>query len=217
MELRYRVAAAILSAALVAGCSGAAPQPGDSKVTAPAAPPAAPAKAAPAEPAAPATGQAAQPVAAAPKAPEPPAAPSANQATPAAAPDAPPPVQALSFSTLQKGANSGVAERKAVLMTDEAGWKANWVQANARQVPAPEAPALDFGQQSVVAVYMGEQRTGGYAIEITGVELVGGTLKVAVKQTRPGPGAIVTQALTQPFHMIRIPKVPAGTKLEVSW
>lgn len=221
MELRYRVAAAILTAALVAGCGGVAPRAGNAKVSTPTAPPA-PSKtestdaAKPATPA-PAPAPAAQPVAAAPKPPDAPVSAPVNATTPATPPDAPPPMQALSFSTLQRGSNSGVAERKAVLLTDESGWKSNWAQASARQVPAPEAPALDFSQQSVVAVYMGEQRTGGYSIEITGVELVNGTLKVTVKQSRPAPGAIVTQALTQPFHMVRIPKVPAGTKLEVNW
>ncbi|HYF90798.1 MAG TPA: protease complex subunit PrcB family protein [Symbiobacteriaceae bacterium] len=217
MELRYRVAATLLTAALVAGCGGAAPASDNAKaVNAPPAAPA-PAQTPSAEKAADVPVEAAQPVAAAPKPPETPAVPAPAPATPAAAPDAPPPVQALAFSTLQKGAYSGVAERKAVLLTDEAGWKANWAQASARQVPGTEAPVLDFSQQSVVAVYMGEQRTGGYAIEITGVELTNGTLRVTVKQTRPGPGTIVTQALTQPFHMVRIPKVPEGTKLEVNW
>ena len=231
MELRSRFAAALLTATLVAGCGGAVPdttKPVSAPAAAPATPPApAPAQGQPASPApkveaaptpttAPATAPtpAEQPAAQAPKAPEPPAATApANPVV--AAPE--PAVQTLSFTTLQRGGYSGVTERKAVLVTDEAQWKANWQQTNSRMLPVPPAPAMDFSGQSVLAVYMGEQRTGGYAIEITGVELSGDTLRVTVRQTRPAPGSMVTQALTQPFHMVQIPKVPSGTKVEVNW
>jgi hypothetical protein len=123
----------------------------------------------------------------------------------------------LSFNTLQRGAYSGVTERKVVLVTDEAAWKSNWQQISARQVPAPDAPALDFAGQSVIVASLGEKNTGGYSVEVTGVELMGGKLKVTVRETKPGPGTFVTQALTQPYHVVRIPKVPAGTTVEVVW
>jgi hypothetical protein len=150
-----------------------------------------------------------------------PANPGTAQSPPAAPADpvvaTPATGQALAFTSVQRGAYSGVTERKAVLISDEVGWRSNWQQLTARQVPAPEAPAMDFSQHSVLAVYMGEKNSGGYAVEITGVEVAGGKLKVTVRQTSPGPGAMVTQALTQPFHMVRIPKVPDGTPVEVNW
>lgn len=225
MKLRFRFAAALLAAALVAGCGGAQPESAGSVVNAPAAPaqdkpsatapdtpvsstpvPNPDAKSAPTAPAAPTT--------TAPSAPS--ATPPTNPTT-AAPVTAPEPARSLAFTSVQKGTHSGVTERKAVLLTDEAGWQANWQQLSATVVPAPPAPAMDFSQQSVLAVYMGEKKSGGYAIEITGVELSDGTLKVTVKETRPGPGTMVTMALTQPYHMVRIPKVPAGTRVEVNW
>lgn len=214
MKLHDKLAAALLVAVLVAGCGGAQPEAGDAKVSAPTAPAAAPKTATP-EPAAGVTA----PATTAPTAPTvtAPTNPTTTTPAPTAPATAPEPVQALSFTTLQKGTHSGITEKKATLLTDEAGWQTNWQRLSAHQVPAPPAPAMDFSQQSVLAVYMGEQRSGGYAIEITGVELVNGTLKVTVKETRPAPGAMVTMALTQPYHMVRIPKVPAGTKVEVNW
>lgn len=212
MELRSKLAMALLTAAILAGCSGVAPKAEDAKATAPAAPAPQGETAAKDTPAAkPAETTPVPPATQPPKAPD---APATNPATPATAP---PEFRALAFETLQKGAHSGVTDKKAVLVTDEAAWKAQWQQMSATQVPAPAAPALDFSQQAVLAVYMGEQRTGGYAIEITGVELTNGKLRVTVRQTRPGQGAMVTQALTQPFHVVRIPKVPAGTQVEVVW
>lgn len=123
--------------------------------------------------------------------------------------------QALSITPLERGAYSGVTEPGAVLITGEAGWKAHWQQHAGRIVPTPAAPSVDFSRDSILTVYMGEQNSGGHSIEITGVKLAGGTLKVQVKETRPGPNAMVTMALTQPYHMVKIPKVPEGTPVEI--
>jgi hypothetical protein len=200
-----RYAAALLLAAALAGCGGAQ-APGSSSVKAPVI--AEKDKEAPAAPL--------------PQGPVPaPATPPSQPANPGTNPvqtaPAPPANQALSFSTLEKGAYSGVTERKVVLVTDDAAWKSNWQQISARQVPAPAAPALDFAGQSVIVASLGEKNTGGYSVEVTGVELVGSKLKVTVRESKPGPGQFVTQALTQPYQVVRIPKVPAGTTVEVVW
>jgi hypothetical protein len=151
-----------------------------------------------------------------------PAAP-ANPAAPVASPPsqpkaaAPAVTESLKVETLQQGAYSGVTERKAVLIADEAAWRAQWQQSAANQVPVPAAPPVDFSKNSLVAVYMGEQRTGGYSVRVTSAQLIDSTLVVTVQETRPSPGSMVTMALTQPFHVVRIPQVPAGTELQVIW
>lgn len=138
-------------------------------------------------------------------------------ATPTAPAQQPAEPQTLSFSSLERGAHSGVTNRTAVLIADPETWNTHWAKHASVVVPVPGAPPVDFSQNSIVAVYMGEQRTGGYSLEITSVQLTDGKLLVTVRQGRPAPGAITTQALTQPYHMVAIPKVPAGTTLEVKW
>ena len=210
---------ALALTAAVAGCGGARPQSPTTAVTIPVAPGSAPAAAAPA----PAKNQG--PAVSTPvsnPAPAPAPAPAAGGVNPVSVAPAPPPqqtaqVQTVAFTTVDKGTYSGVPERKAVLVTDAQAWEALWRQHTSRVVNGPGAPAIDFSQQSVLAVYMGEQRTGGYSIEVTSITRENGRLTVTVRQSRPGPGAITTMALTQPFHMVRIPKVPAGTAVEVNW
>jgi hypothetical protein len=254
MSLNARLAAALLAAAVVTGCGGAAPESAKATVSAPVAPaapapkpdepvsapapgaqpsptpPTPPQKPVTTAPGATSGGAPANPGTAAPTPPKAstppstgattPANPGTAQSPPAAPADpgvtTPATGQALTFTSVQRGAYSGVTERKAVLISDEAGWRSNWQQLTSRQFPAPEAPAMDFSQHSVLAVYMGEKSTGGYAVEVTGVEMANGKLKVSVKEITPGQGG-VTLAFTQPFHMVQIPKVPAGTAVEVNW
>jgi hypothetical protein len=62
----------------------------------------------------------------------------------------------------------------------------------------------------LVAAFAGEQRTGGFAIRIDIVERVGPRLVVRATFTRPSPGALVTQALTSPAHVVSIAQADAA-------
>jgi PrcB C-terminal len=132
---------------------------------------------------------------------------------------APAAAQDVAFDTLFRGANdssrSPAGERviKSQQEFNDAGLNA--------LIPPGARIAIDWDTQMVVAVFMGMQSTGGYAVEVTNVhrESVFGTmpgqphplhfgweLVVDVRRTSPGPGDMVTMALTSPFHVITLPK-----------
>lgn len=80
------------------------------------------------------------------------------------------------------------------------------------------AAAEAVGGVLYVKVEAGEQRTGGYRVEIRKVELVGGEVKVQAVLHRPAPGAMVTQALTYPKAFAQVPYQGSGTlKAQVEW
>jgi hypothetical protein len=58
----------------------------------------------------------------------------------------------------------------------------------------------------VLAVFMGEQPTGGYRIEVAGVKTGERELVVQVRSAKPPPGAITTEVLTQPFFLAAVPR-----------
>jgi len=62
----------------------------------------------------------------------------------------------------------------------------------------------------LVAVFQGQQNTGGYSVRITAIERSGDQLTVRATFGVPGPGAIVTQALTSPAHVVSISSVDAS-------
>jgi hypothetical protein len=76
----------------------------------------------------------------------------------------------------------------------------------AQLVPGASAPA----GRVMVAVFQGQQTTGGYSIHITGVDRRGDQLLVRATFTSPGPGAIVTQVLTSPAHVVSIAAADAA-------
>jgi hypothetical protein len=62
----------------------------------------------------------------------------------------------------------------------------------------------------VVVAYQGQQRTGGYSVEITGIKRIGTVLAVSVSERRPASGDVTTQVLTSPFVAASIPRPPSG-------
>jgi hypothetical protein len=120
-----------------------------------------------------------------------------------AAPNAKPGKQ-LALNTVEKGSHSGVREPLQIVIRAQAEWKNLWHRHASIQPSVPPAPTVDFNKEIVVAVFLGEKPTGGHDIAILSVERVDGTLLISFTEKSPPAGAILTQALTQPFHIVRI-------------
>lgn len=71
---------------------------------------------------------------------------------------------------------------------------------------AGSTPKVDFNTKNVVALYMGQRNTGGYAITIEDVIVKGDTAIVVPKHIRPAPDGMVTMAITNPYCIAAIQK-----------
>ncbi len=64
--------------------------------------------------------------------------------------------------------------------------------------------AADVQKSNFLILNMGEKPTGGYTIGIESVEQVGDSIAVKVKEESPEEGAMVTQAITFPYCIVKI-------------
>ena len=110
------------------------------------------------------------------------------------------------FSTLAKGLASGVAQPTQIVVRTQDDWGGLWSRHMRTQTAPPPPPPVDFSRDMVVALFMGERPTGGYAIEVTRIERTDSGLSVHYRTTRPDPAAMQAQALTQPFHLVALPR-----------
>ena len=67
-------------------------------------------------------------------------------------------------------------------------------------VPGATAPS----GRVLVAALQGQRNTGGYSIQIVAIERNGDQLVVHATFVVPAPGAMVTQVLTSPAHVVSI-------------
>jgi PrcB C-terminal len=113
------------------------------------------------------------------------------------------PAMQLSFQTIAKGYRSGVREPLQTVARNQAEWDSVWKRHSVETNPPPP-PFIDFKNQIVVALFLGEKPTGGYDVEIIRAEQSDGALVLHYREKSPLPGSIAIQAMTQPFHIIQI-------------
>jgi hypothetical protein len=112
----------------------------------------------------------------------------------------------ISLVTVDKGASSGVREPLQVVIANQAEWEALWKRHRSRQTNPPAAPRVDFSVEIVAGVFLGEKSTGGYEVEITRAEQTPAGLNVYYREKSPPAGSMTIQALTQPYHLVTLPK-----------
>ena len=80
------------------------------------------------------------------------------------------------------------------------GTNDHWRTTLARLVDGANVPQ----GRVAVAVFQGEQRSGGFSIRIERIERSGDQLVVHATFTEPAPGSMNTMALTSPVHVVSI-------------
>ena len=112
----------------------------------------------------------------------------------------------IPFTTLSKGQYSGVREPLKVIIQTQDEWVALWTGHSSIKANPSPPPYVDFATEIVVGVFVGERSTGGYEVEITRAERTDSAFYIYYRQKSPAPDTIVTQALTQPYHLIKVTK-----------
>lgn len=111
------------------------------------------------------------------------------------------------FETILAEAHSGLAERRRELIRDETGWARLWAEIHAGVTPGPPLPPVDFARHMLIAVASGTRPSGGFSIKVRSVATRGERLEIAVVESCPAPGAMVSMSLTQPVEVVRAPRL----------
>lgn len=68
-------------------------------------------------------------------------------------------------------------------------------------------PQVNFSRERVAIIYMGQQRTAGYSLQLARQELrtYKGTAEVTVAWKKPQPGMMTAQVITSPCIVLKMP------------
>ncbi|MCA8923855.1 MAG: protease complex subunit PrcB family protein [Planctomycetes bacterium] len=127
--------------------------------------------------------------------------------------------QSYPFETIARGSSGGPPTPLQALIQSE-----QELIASGSAGLIPPGVTVDFSRDALLVARMGMRPTGGYGIEIRAVEAIppapsvpGGpaislttVLEVQVFSRSPGPGEIVTQAFTSPYHVVKVPRPAMG-------
>lgn len=92
------------------------------------------------------------------------------------------------------------------ILTNTNEFQAFWDILHAGTDPVPSLPRVVFAREDVIAVLHGIAPTGGYDIEVTDVVDTPRQRGVFVELTVPGPLCGTFDAVTNPFHLVAVPK-----------
>jgi hypothetical protein len=108
------------------------------------------------------------------------------------------------FRTVESGTMSRIERPVLIPITSDAAMRSYFQEAFG-QVPATLPTGIDWNREMLLAVHLGERRTGGYTVEVMDVRRIGpNELSVQYAERPPAPGATVTMALTHPWTLVRV-------------
>lgn len=112
--------------------------------------------------------------------------------------------QFVEFKIIEHGQVSGITFQKFFEIRDAEEFNDFWtIHSQPTRVPLPK---IDFKQDMVIAVFYGQQQTGGYDIYIHNIEEQETELLVNMRTIEPKANSNLTMMISQPHMIIRIPK-----------
>jgi hypothetical protein len=125
---------------------------------------------------------------------------------------------AIDFGTLGKenlygNGVEGINESN-IVVNDDTSWEILLDQmTTVNNLPWNFGPNVDFTQSTVIATFDKVQMSGGFAIDIISVTEGNGKVVVDIEKSEGGEGA-ATAIITQPYHIVIIPKTTLPVTFE---
>jgi len=113
-----------------------------------------------------------------------------------------------------KGYHCGYTKAARLVIKTEDRWKEVWRKMHLLRLPKPAVPKIDFQEEMVIAVFMGERKSGGYNIEIRRIMKTEKEIVVEVEEKEPSPESFQSMALTQPYHIVVVKSFPLPVRFQ---
>ena len=107
------------------------------------------------------------------------------------------------FDTISKGIYSQQVEKEYFAIKDAESFNQLLAKISNNDAEITNKD-VDFSKEMVIGVFLGEKPTGGYSVEITDVLKQKDYIEFLIKINEPDPDEIVTEAITSPYHIIRL-------------
>lgn len=108
---------------------------------------------------------------------------------------------------LSMGNYSNIKDEQYKDIHTQADLDALWTQAFGGLSGAPDKPTVDFSKNMVLAMFLGDQKHGGYLIRFTDFSVTGDTANVNVEVTIPGTNCRYPGRASNPFAFALAPAV----------
>lgn len=112
----------------------------------------------------------------------------------------------LPMEIILDGTYSAVEDKREILLNNNEDFQKLMADVYKNLDQMPRIPVVDFNKNSVVAVFIGNRSNGGFMVAIDSITEGSKNLTVNITETTPGKNCMVTDAITRPFTLVKIPK-----------
>ncbi len=117
--------------------------------------------------------------------------------------------------TIKKGQSSSVTRQGLRPIYSEADYLSYWTQTMGQS--ANSAPrGINWSQQMLLAVHIGQRPSGGYDADVFRVDTSNNVASVLVRERKPVPNEMTTQALTSPWVLLRFDRTSMPFRMELT-
>jgi PrcB C-terminal len=114
--------------------------------------------------------------------------------------------ETIPFQILAQDTYGGYTDSKFMVIEDNKSLTEVFNLLNKSRLPELEIPAINFKEELVIALFLGEKNSGGYAITVEQVLDKNNKVYIVYNVESPKTGDMVASVMTQPFSIIKIPK-----------
>jgi hypothetical protein len=122
-------------------------------------------------------------------------------------------IKTILFETIDSGAGSKYEKnnkQRLIEIYKQHDWKIFWGQHTNGTFPSPKLPEVDFQNYFIVIAIDEIRSSGGYTLEIKEITidtaLENRPFRITLQAEQPGSASTTTNALTRPYHIVRIKK-----------
>jgi len=113
-------------------------------------------------------------------------------------------IKNINFKELANETHGGFHTSKFLVIKEKQGTLDVYNQVNKIRKPSFDIPKIDYKKQYLLALFMGEKSTGGYAISVEYIQESPNKITVFIKEQIPE--GMTTMAITSPFCFVLMDK-----------
>lgn len=112
-------------------------------------------------------------------------------------------IDSFHIEMLEKESVGGYENSKYLVVKDQEMLEVIYGKVNIIRKPGLTIPKIDWENEMVIALFMGQKNSGGYSITLHQASLLdNGKIEYLIKETKPQ--GMVTTMITQPFYFCKV-------------
>jgi hypothetical protein len=122
------------------------------------------------------------------------------------------------FEVIRSGPQTGIQANSSQsnVVTDRFELDELFKQITSRQLPAPDAPDVDFDKNVVIYIARDPKPSAGYGLKVRSVKCARGVMTVDLQEVNPQGGANQAQMITQPYVLVTTARCPKLMQVEIT-